>query len=235
MRFFSTPATQATHGVPAYSRLRPPGALVALCLAALLALAGCATPGGAPDVWRDPAYAGPPFTRLFVIGLSSKDLTDRRAFEDLLVGKLRAAGAQAVPGWQYLPSDGQADQATMLAAVRQSGADAVLLARTMGFSVQSQVVTGIAPGPGLGVGVGYTGDIGPAAMWGAYSDWYAVPYDQQYQVATIYTTLFDGAKMRPVWTWNPQTFDPSNLRGQVIAYTNEVVGLLQSSGLVGVR
>jgi hypothetical protein len=209
--------------------------LAPLCLAALLIAGGCATPGGAPDVWRDPTHAGPPFTKLFVIGLSSKDLTDRRAFEELLVGKLRAAGTQAVPGWQYLPSDGQADQATMIAAFRQSGADAVLLARTMGFSIQSQVATGIMPGPGLGVGVGYTGDIGPAAMWGAYADWYAVPFDQQYEVATIYTTLFDGAMMKQVWTYNPQTFDPANLRQQTIAYTNEVVGLLQSSGLVAVR
>jgi hypothetical protein len=208
-----------------------------LRLAALLVVGGCASTGGAPNVWRDPGYAGPPFTKLFVIGLSSSDLTDRRAFEDLMVGKLRDAGSQAVPGWQYLPAGGQVDQATMLAAFRQSGADAVLLSRTMGFATQSRVVTGVVPGPGYGIGAGggYTGDVGPAAVWGAYSDWYAVPYDQQYQVATIHTTLFDGRTMNPVWTYDPQTYDPSNLRAQAVGYANQVVGLLQSGGLLAVR
>ena len=130
-----------------------------LWLAVLPFIAGCASTTQS-NVWRDPGYAGPPFRKIFVIGLSSKDLTDRRGFEDLMVGKLRAAGSQAVPAWQFLPSDGQADQATMLAAFRQSGADAVLLARFMGFSTQDRIGTAIVPGGGfpIGAGVGYNGD-----------------------------------------------------------------------------
>jgi hypothetical protein len=197
-----------------------------LSLAALLLVCGCAstTPS---NVWRDPNYAGGPFRKVFVIGLSSKDLTDRRGFEDLMVGTLRAAGVQAVPAYQFLSNDGPADQATMMAAFTQSGADAVLLARFMGFSTQEQVAM-----PGYGYGGGFGAGAG---MYGAYSGWYGQPVVQQSQVATIYTTLFNGRTMTPVWTYNPQTFDPSNLRQQASGYANEVTGLLQSGGLVLTR
>jgi len=212
-------------------KIRSHGAL--FWVAALLLIAGCASTSTAPSsAWRDPNFTGKPFSKVFVIGLSSKDLTDRRGFEDLMVAALRSGGTQAVPAWQFLPSSGQADQASMMAAFAQSGADAVLLARFMGFSTQDQVGTAIVPGPpaygppGLGI---------DADLYGAYSSWYGVPVDQQYQVATIYTTLFDGKGMKAVWTYNPQSFDPNNLRQQTSAYAYDVAAMLQSAGLVVVQ
>jgi hypothetical protein len=204
-------------------------------LAALLLASGCASTPQQTTVWRDPNYTGGPFKKVFVIGLSSKDLTDRRGFEDLMVGTLRSTGTQAVPAYQFLASDGQADQASMMAALAKSGADAVLLARFMGFSTQEQMTTAIVPGPGPGYvpGVGYGGGYGPdMGMYGAYSGWYGLPVDQQYQVATIYTTLFNGKTMTPVWTYNPQTFDPSNLRQQAKGYAVDVTSRMQTGGLV---
>jgi hypothetical protein len=129
-----------THGKEKRMQIRWNRAL--LTLAALLLLAGCASQQSStpPDVWRDPNYAGPPFKKVFVIGLSSKDLTDRRGFEDLMVGKLQAGGVEAVPAWQFLPNSGQADRDTMMAAYARSGADAVLLARFMGFATKDAIV-----------------------------------------------------------------------------------------------
>jgi len=54
----------------------------------------------------------------------------------------------------------------------------------------------------------------------------------QYQVATVYTTLYDVSSLDQVWTYNPQTFDPTTLQQQMPVYVNSVVGLLQSSGLL---
>jgi len=70
-------------------------------VAGALILAGCASTT-LQSVWRDPAYAGGPFKRVFVVGLSAKDGTARRVLEDVMVAKLKAGGVDAVPGWQYL-------------------------------------------------------------------------------------------------------------------------------------
>jgi hypothetical protein len=190
---------------------------IAVALIAVLSLTGgCAAPTQ-PSTWRAPAYAGPGFKKIFVIGLASKDLRDRQTFEDRMVAQLQAGGAQAVPGWQYLPQDRPADPATVQAAVAQAGADAVLLARFMGFDTQSAVVD-----PGVG-------------LYGMYSGWYGAPAAVQYQVATVYTTLYDVASMSQVWTYNPQTFDPATLQQQMPVYVSAVVSLLQSNGLIAAR
>jgi hypothetical protein len=188
----------------------------AVVLLALLALTGgCASPPP-PPTWQNPAYAGRPFNKVFVIGLSAKSLRDRQTFEDLMVARLAAGGAQAVQGWQYLPQDRPADPATVRAAVAQAGADAVLLARFMGFDSE----TAVDPGVGL---------------YGMYSGWYAAPDVVQFQVATVYTTLYDASNMGQVWTFDPQTFDPTTLQQQMPVYVNAVVALLRSSGLLALH
>jgi hypothetical protein len=196
----------------------------ALWLVTLLLAAGCASPPHS-DAWRDPNYAGGPFRKIFVIGLSSKDLTDRRGFEDLMVGTLRNAGVQAVPAYQYLANDGPADQASMLAAFQQSGADAVLMARFMGFHDKNSADMVVMPNTGFD-------NVPDTGMYVAYSGWYAVPGDQQYEVATIFTTLFNGKTMNPVWTWSPKTFDASSMQQQAAAFANDVVRRLQVALLV---
>src|SRR5271166_6529712 len=117
------------HLMPRYS-LR-----ITLSLTWLALIAACAS-APSPVVttsWRDPSYNGPPFKKIFVVGLSAKSLKDQRGFENLIVYTLQGAGITAVPGWQYVPTDRTPDQATMRAAIVQSGADAALLVRLSGL------------------------------------------------------------------------------------------------------
>ena len=193
-----------------------------LQLVAVMALAGCAsTNQDQPTTWRDPAYTGPGFKKLFVVGLNSRSLVDQRGFEDLMVSTLQGAGVAAVPGWQYVPTDRTPDQATMRAAVARSGADAVLLARLSGFSTQSELLNGADVVVPLGAD--------------AYADFYQPTVEVDYKVATIYTTLFDVRTTRQVWTFNAPTFDPATLQQDAPRYANDVVGLLRSNGLLAAR
>src|SRR5215469_17470804 len=109
-----------------------------LCLVAALLVAGCAAVPSPTNTtsWRDPGYTGPPFKKIFVVGLSSQSLTDQRGFENLMVSRLQSAGVAAVPGWQFVPTDRTPDQATMRTAIAQSGADAALLVRLSGFQTE---------------------------------------------------------------------------------------------------
>jgi len=199
------------------SLLRPLLIFVATAL-----LAACAAAPGPVQTtgWRDPDFKGPPFKKIFVVGLSSASLTDQRGFENLMVATLQSAGIVAVPGWQFVPTDRPPDQATMRAAVAQSGADAALLVRLSGFKTETSV----------GYGVGAVAPVG-ADM---YVGWYepALVTDS-YQAATIYTTLFDVKTAKPVWTYNPATYNPATLQQDAPRYANDVAGLLRANGLIG--
>jgi len=66
-------------------------------LAATFLVAGCATPNQ-PTSWLDPAYTGQGFRKIFVVGLSARELTDQRGFENLMVSALQDAGVLAAVG-----------------------------------------------------------------------------------------------------------------------------------------
>jgi hypothetical protein len=192
-----------------------------LGLAAVALLTACAA---APDPlqetgWRDRAYTGPGFGRIFVVGLSAQSLKDQRGFENLMVATLRSAGVDAVPGWQFVPTDRTPDQATMRAAIAQAGADAALLVRLGNV----QMETDFAYAPGVAT------EVAPDM----YVGWY-VPgvVSQDYAAATIYSTLFDVRTAKPVWTWNPATYAPATFEQQAPDFASELVSRLRSNGLL---
>jgi hypothetical protein len=187
-----------------------------LSFAALLILAGCATPSGEHKVWRDASYTGGPLKKVFVIGLSSTSLSDHRGFEDLMVGQIRAAGGQAVPGYQFIPPDIVPDERTIAAAVARSGADGVLITRMSGFQTFG---TGLQnPYPSLD-----TSARTPALYGGPGGT---------IQEATIYTTLFAASSMNPIFTYDPRTYDPSDFAGQAPGYASLLVSYMQSNGFL---
>jgi hypothetical protein len=196
--------------------------MIAWLLAILVA--GCAAAPSPQQTtgWRDPDYRGPPFANVFVVGLSAQSLVDQRGFEDLMVATLQRAGVAAVPGWQFVPPGVTPDQATMRAAVARSGADATLLVRMSGFTTET----------GVGYGVGATAAVAP----GMYVGWYEPGLaTYNYQAATIYATLFDVRTERPVWTFNPPAYNPATLQQDAPRFASDVVGMLQSAGLLAAR
>jgi hypothetical protein len=199
--------------------IRLPRALSSLVAAALIAGCAAAPSPLATTTWRDPDFKGPPFRKVFVVGLSAQTLTDQRGFENAMVSALQRSGVEAVPGWQYVPTDRTPDQAIMRAAVTQSGADAALLVRVSGFTTESSI----------GYGVGGVAAAGPDM----YVGWYEPGFvSTSYQAATIYTTLFDVRTARPVWTFNPPTYSPAALQQEGPRFAYDVAGMLQSAGLI---
>ena len=199
--------------------------LTLLCVAAVLTV-GCAgpstmTPTAAPaaTTWRDPNFIGPPFKKVFVVGLSAQSLRDQRGFENLMVSTLQGVGVPAVPGWQFVPTDRVPDQAIMRAAVAKSGADAMLLIRITPVTTQTSI----------GYGTGGTVPIGSDMYMGWYEPGVTT---QSYQVATIYTTLFDAKTARPVFTFNPPDYSPGTIEQDAPRFANDVTRLLINNGLV---
>ena len=195
-----------------------------LNLVAVFLIVGCASVPSpvTTTTWRDPAFNGPPFKKIFVVGLSAQSLQDQRGFEDLMVSTLQGAGVVAVPGWRYVPTDRTPDQATMRAAIAQSGADGALLVRLSGFKTE----TAYAYSSGVVAPVGSVGS-------DMYVGWYEPGIvSANYQAATIYTTLFDVRTAKPVWTFNPATYNPATLQQDAPRYANDVASLLRGTGLL---
>ncbi len=191
-------------------------------VAALLMLASCASTT-LQSQWRDPGYTAGPFKKIFVIGLSARDVTARRIFEDVMVAKLMAAGVQAIPEWQHLGSDGQVPEGVVSAAVDATGAAAVLMARLVAIDTRYSVTPVAVPGPGFGWYGRYAG-------W--YSGWYAAPQVTQYDVVIVETSLFDTKTKRLVWSATSQTVDPASVQKEAPVFADTIIGALQKAGLL---
>ena len=206
--------------------------LAVVYVAGLLAV-GCASTT-LQSTWADPGYTGGPFKKFFVVGLSARDVATRRIFEDIVVAKLQAAGAQAVPAWQSFRDEGQASEPAMETAVAQSGADAFLMTRLLGIDTRTNVSTAMVPGPMMGPAFGP--GPGPGfGWWGGYSGWYAVPQVTQYQIATAETTLFDVKTHRIVWTATSQTFNPTSVQQEAPGLADAVIAALKTRGLIAAK
>ncbi len=195
-----------------------------LALAALL-LAGCASTT-LRNAWYDPTFKGGPFRKILVVGVGST-LDTRRTFEDVFAQQLTAAGAQGIPGYQFLADDARQNEPGWNAGVAASGADGVMIVRLLGVDTRTQVTTTMVPGPawGPGWGPGWGG-----GGWGA--SMVAVPEISQYSIASVETTLFDVAARRVVWAGSTETFNPRSVRQELPGFANLILGQLQARGLL---
>lgn len=193
---------------------------------AVLVLVGACASTTLQSEWRDPAYTAGPFKKIFVIGLSARDVTARRVFEDVMVSKLTSAGVQAVPEWQYLKGEGQAPEGVVASAVDSTGADAVLMARLVAIDKQIDVSPVVVPGPAYGP----YGWYGPYAGW--YSGWYALPQVRQYDVVYVETTLFDQKTKRLVWSATSKTVDPASVQQEAPGFADTIIAAMQKAGLL---
>ncbi|MBI2368436.1 MAG: hypothetical protein HYV01_25985, partial [Deltaproteobacteria bacterium] len=126
----------------------PPGRIVGSLIAAALLLGGCATTQ-IINQWSNPSYAAVSFKRILVIGVS-KQTSIRRTFEDEFVAQLRAAGADAVPSYEFTPEDGPVEESGLARAVKQAGADAVITTRLVRVERKAEFIPGTyGPYPGF--------------------------------------------------------------------------------------
>ncbi|MGZ8254924.1 MAG: hypothetical protein ACXWVT_08745, partial [Burkholderiaceae bacterium] len=120
---------------------------VTLLAAVAVLLAACATSTQFNAQWVNPQAGNRlPVKSVLVIGISH-DTTARRVYEDTMVAQLAARGVKAQPSYQHLPDDGPAPQPAIEKAVRDVGADAVLVSRTVSVTNEVRVSPGMVMGP----------------------------------------------------------------------------------------
>lgn len=199
-----------------------------LLLAASLLLAGCASTT-IQSAWLDPTFAGPPMTKIDVVGVGT-DLTNRRVFEDIFAQKLRDAGVNGVAGYTVIPDEARAAQQPFTDAVTRTGAQGLLVVRLLGVATRTQVSTTMVPtgpmwgGPGMWGGGWAGGPWGPSMM--------PVQQVSQYDLATVEATLFDVKTGRAVWSATTQTINPNSVQQEAPGFATLIIGQLAAHGII---
>jgi hypothetical protein len=194
--------------------------ILALTIAVVLSVAGCASSTRIVNQWTSPDYTSPRFKKIMVIGVS-KQASIRRTFEDEFVTKLKAAGIEAAPSYLHIAEDGQVDESRLQAAVKQAGADAVIITRLVRVDKKSEVSPGFyRPGP-----VGFYG--GYSAAWFGY---YEPPRVYQYDVYISETSLYDMNQL--VWAGTAETTDTGDITKEIQGYVVAVIEALKNRNLL---
>lgn len=189
--------------------------------AAVLMLGGCASTT-LRDAWSDPDFRGGPFRQVLVLGVSS-DIVERRIFEDILAARIRSTGAQAMQGYRFLPDSARADEPTLDRAVRESGADALVMSRIRSIDRRTSVSTVMVPSPMYRGGLGW---------YGWYSGWYPVADVRRYDIAVVETSVFDTATRRLVWSGVTETFQPTSIADDAPGLADVIARALSARALL---
>ena len=199
--------------------------ILRLCLvaAAALGLASCASTQ-LVNQWSNPAYTSPSFKKVMVIGVT-KQAGIRRTFEDEFVAQLKAAGVNAIPSYLYIPQDGPVGESVLKQALKEAGADAVMITRLVRVQQKTEIAPGYyPPDPAMAVHPLYTT---------AWNDYYEPPIVYRSEVYTCETSLYDTVKNRVVWSGTAQTTTaPGNLNQEIKGYAGVIISALKERKLI---
>ena len=186
-----------------------------------LALAACASTT-LSNSWTTPDYKGPPLKKVMVVGVSNQPAL-RRTFEDGFVKDLKAVGVDAVASYNFIPEDGQAEEARVTQAVKEAGVDGVLITRFVRVDVNTQVTPAYPPMMGRGYYGGYAG---------AYGGFYDPPMVTQTDTLVLETNLYGVDESHLLWSGTTQTFAPTNIKQEMQGFTKVIIGALQKHKLI---
>lgn len=204
-----------------------------LATAALLAACGSTrelTPGGltlstqVQSTWKDPKYATPPMSKVFVISLMKVEPGGRGAVEDAIVARLASVGVSAVPSYKVMSNDAEKPGPSLEEAIAASGAQGVLMVDVK--SIGSLIAN-----------VGTTvNSITPDTM--ASYNYLKGQHEQQpgdYKVAHIVSEVYLPSMGKQVWTAFTNSYDASNLARNLPDYTLKLVNVLAKDGIIAAR
>jgi hypothetical protein len=190
----------------------------------MLALGSCSTGPAIVNEWHNPAYPAGYFRRIMVGGPAG-ETSVRRNIEDEFLARLRAAGIDALPSYQYIPEDEKIDENNLKQAAQKAGADALLFARTVRVEAKTQ-------------GPSYF----PYTWLGFFSEHFGISWSgpsgasvYRYNEYTSETTLYDIPKNEVVWTGTIKATEPENARTALKSSVEAVMKALDEKNLVRER
>jgi hypothetical protein len=191
----------------------------------LLLLSGCQTTE-VLNTWSSDSKPHK-FNKVLVLA-ALKEPVYRDLLEQKLVTALKADGITAVAASSLYPEAGEMTEAMTDAAVKQAGADAVMVIRlvdTRKEVVHTPGTVYVPGGYGGRYGYGYYGYYG-----GAYTAFSSPGYSTEYNIATVETTVFSAASNKRAWSTITETTETS-VNNAIDSYIKTIGKSVKSSGL----
>ena len=205
---------------------RHPVFTVALLLL-VIGLTGCSSTK-LTERWKNDRYQGPEANKILVVGMM-KDAVTRRFFEQNFVDEAKKMGIDAVASSEYIPGPADHDQREeLIALVKQTGAEGVLVAQTKGIDREEGYVPSRL-------------DWQPDGFYnyGFYNYYYRsyraihrpgyIGSDKYLRMQIRYFGMKDEQLL---WAGNTRTKNPKSLTGTIRAIADQVVSDLRGSGLL---
>jgi hypothetical protein len=188
----------------------------ALPLFSLALIAGCASVS-LEESWKSPDYKGTGFKKVMVLGMARRPEV-RKMFEDDLVKQLKDCGIEAVPSYVNLKEAWPMDRAAVSKAVKECGADSVL-------------VTGLLRHDGLTQPAVRQGDVAEHVTQSAGRIEDPAPA-YKYSMVELESHLFDVANKRVVWAARTKNTAPRDLNTDVQDFARIIAKDLKDKGLI---
>jgi hypothetical protein len=201
---------------------------VGAALAATLALGACASTGDrVVKVFEDRAAFAGPYTRILVVGAHAEAAT-RRTFEDSVVRALAALGTEGRSSLVVMDASENIDRESVIAAVRETGADAVLVTRVVDIEAKTEIEQGQTQAE-----LARRSDV-PLA------DFFRYEYVESADAMTVTTVrtvildtdVYDAASEKKVWSVESTSFDKQTAYGVIDGVARTISAELARDGLI---
>ena len=211
--------------MPAMNSAKP--AQWAAILGAAL-LSGCAASERIVKVFEDPNFDAGPFTRILVVGVH-EDAGIRRQFENSLVAAMNTTGPAAVASLSLMSADDPIERDRVVAAARETAADAVLITRLL----DSESTTTVQGRQSAGAEAVRRNDI-------ALADFFRydyVEYQDPMSITTVRTVvlstdLYNVADENKIWSVESTSFDKGSVYGLIDGSSRSITDQLRRDGLI---
>jgi hypothetical protein len=195
------------------------------CWVLALAVSACGTVTKVPTAWKDPAYTGEGFSRVFVIGIGENDGA-RRMFEDHLAQELVKRGVVAEASYSRLPNTDRLTEGAIQEAMDGGSFDAVTISHLIGETKETKYV----PPRTYTVPRTYGGYYGYY-----YSHWDTVHEPGYYKTNTIVrleTNLYGAQNAALVWSGQSDTMNPNSVADTIASATQAIAKQIAKDGVL---
>lgn len=182
------------------------------------------------DTWRNPNIRAAKLQKVLVVSITKND-TNRRIYEDMLVNELSRHQVEAVAGYSVITAGQRAQWSVLEKAMKQVAAQAVLTVQTIKVEQQTTVQPGyINTYPGYWYPTAFpTWDL--YGYYGSMTN-YGPTYISTYDVATMQVNLFEAASGKLIWAATLESSEPENVISVGEDLARKVVKALDKQGLI---
>lgn len=189
-------------------------------------MAACSSPGRTVSTHQGPAYDGPAFRNILVIGVADS-YENRATFERTLARDIATGGVSATAFYTLAGKDTPIDRPTIEKYVDENGYDAVLITRVLNRDIDSSVKAGSSGAKRIRK----DGGIGNLFRYDYEELNEPVTLSMELNVV-IASDLFSAATSESVWSIESDISDQASVGVIVVDASNVVAAQLRKDGLI---